>query len=157
MVKSINQNEIIMNLKNKSIVNENYSGIKDIVVWTGGVRFNGFGQSQLFKTLNQITPIKSRGLDVEPDFSLKDNNMIYCIGDMVANQGPPTAQNAKNQGIWLAQYFNSGFDSNYLKTNPYQIKSKGKMVHLYDKVYFDSKYYSGFVPNFVAKITEWIM
>lgn len=156
MVKSINQNHITMCLEDKSIVNENYSRKTDIIVWTGGVRFNGFGRTQLFQTLNSITPIKPRGLDVEPDFSLKNNNMIYCLGDMVANAGPPTAQNAKNQGIWLARYFNSGFDANYIKSNQYEIKSKGKLVHLKDKIYLESDYYSGFVSNFIGKIINWI-
>jgi NADH dehydrogenase FAD-containing subunit len=156
MVKLINQNQITMGLGDKSIVDENYSQITDLIVWTGGVRFNGFGRTQLFQTLNSITPIKPRGLDVEPDFSLKQNNMMYCLGDMVGNKGPPTAQNAKNQGIWLAKYFNSGFDENYIKSNPYEIKSKGKMIHLKNKVYMEFESYSGFVPNFVAKITEWI-
>lgn len=127
----------------------------DIIVWTGGVRFKGFGRTRLFHTLNSITPIKPRGLDVEPDFSLKNKNTIYCLGDMVGNAGPPTAQNAKNQGIWLAGYFNSGFDADYIKSYPYEITSKGKMVHLNDKVYLESKYYSGFISNFVSKITEW--
>jgi NADH dehydrogenase FAD-containing subunit len=154
MVKSINQNKITMGLGDKSIVNENYSQITDIIVWTGGVRFNGFGRTQLFRTLNDITPIKPRGLDVEPDFSLKDNNSIYCLGDMVGNAGPPTAQNAKNQGIWLAKYFNSNFDSNYLMTNPYKVKSIGQMIHLDNNVYLESEYYSGFIPKFISKIAE---
>lgn len=157
MVRSINQNQITMGLEDKSIVSENYLKEKDIIIWTGGVRFNGFGRTQLFQTLNSITPIKPRGLEVEPDFSLKNNNIIYCLGDMVANTGPPSAQNAKNQGIWLAQYFNSNFDSNYLITNPYKVKSNGKTVHLKDKIYLESEYYSGFVPNFVDKIIEWFM
>ena len=155
MVKSINQNQIMLGLGDKSIINENYSKINDIIIWTGGVRFNGFGRTKLFETLNSITPIKPRGLDVEPDFSLKSNNMIYCLGDMVGNAGPPTAQNAKNQGIWLAGYFNSGFDVDYIKSNPYKVKSKGKMIHLKDKVYLESDYYSGFIPGFIANIVEW--
>jgi NADH dehydrogenase FAD-containing subunit len=183
MVKSINQNQITISLgdkstinenyrkvqdliiwtdgvrfngfgRTKSTINENYSRITDLIIWTGGVRFNGFGRTKLFESLNKITPIKPRGLDVGLDFSLKTNNMIYCLGDMVGNAGPPTAQNAKNQGIWLAGYFNSGFDNDYIKSNPYKVKSNGKMVHLKDKVYLESEYYSGFVSNLVAKIGE---
>lgn len=154
MVKLINQNQITISLGDKSTINENYRKVQDLIIWTGGVRFNGFGRTKLFESLNKITPIKPRGLDVEPDFSLKTNNMIYCLGDMVGNAGPPTAQNAKNQGIWLAGYFNSGFDADYLKSNPYKVKSNGKIVHLKDKVYLESEYYSGFVSNLVAKIGE---
>ncbi len=109
----------------------------------------------MYSTLNSIVPIKSRGLDVEPDFSLKDNNnSIYCLGDMVANVGPPTAQNAKNQAIWLAEYFNSDFDTEYVKSNPYKIKSNGKLIHLANGTYLESEYYSGFVPEIISKIIE---
>jgi len=113
MVKSINQNQITISLGDKSTINENYRKVQDLIIWTGGVRFNGFGRTKLFESLNKITPIKPRGLDVGLDFSLKTNNIIYCLGDMVGNAGPPTAQNAKNQGIWLAGYFNSGFDADF--------------------------------------------
>lgn len=99
MVKSINKNQITISLEDKSIINENYRKNLDLIIWTGGVRFNGFGRIKLLRTLNSITPIKPRGLDVEQDFSLKTNNIIYCLGDIVGNAGPPTAQNAKNQGI----------------------------------------------------------
>ena len=129
----------------------------DIVVWTGGVRFSGYGKSKLFKTLYQISPIKPRGIEVNENFSLgKQYDTIFCLGDMVANQGPPSAQNAKNQGIWLAQYFNSGFDINYTKSNPYKITSKGKLVHLGDKIWLESEFYSGYIVKFIDRIIEWI-
>lgn len=133
--------------------------ISDIIIWTGGVRFNGYRKTKLFESLNKISPIKPRGLDVEKDFSFGCNNKdnsIYCLGDMVANMGPPTAQNAKNQAIWLAKYFNSNFNSEYLELNPYQVKSKGKLVHLNEKVYLESEYYSGWIPKFVAKLIEYV-
>lgn len=146
----------------------------DIIIWTGGVRFNGYGKTKLFHKLNSLSSsstIKPRGLSVEPNFSLKaqaqitnitqekqekkeEQNSIYCLGDMVANMGPPTAQNAKNQAIWLARYFNSDFDSEYIKSNPYKIESKGKLIHLGSKAYLESKYYSGFVPSFIVKVIE---
>lgn len=157
MVKSINSNAIKMvNQSNKTFVSESYIPEKDMIVWTGGVRFNGFGKTKLYSTLNSITPVKPRGLEVEPDFSLKNNNSIYCLGDMVSNAGPPTAQNAKNQAIWLAGYFNSDFDTSYIKSNPYKIQSKGKLIHLTNGTYLESDYYSGFVPSFFSKIIEWI-
>jgi NADH dehydrogenase FAD-containing subunit len=122
---------------------------KDLIIWTGGVRFNGYGKTTLYETLNKITPIKPRGLDVNPDFTIGKETNIYCIGDMVANDGPPSAQNAKNQGICLAKYFNS--DGKYLN----KIASRGKLIHLNNKTYLESEYYSGFVPNIIVKLIEW--
>lgn len=158
MVKSISSNTISMETQpEKNIINKKYKSHKDMIIWTGGVRFNGFGKTQLFHTLNSIVPIpiKPRGLEVNPDFSLSNNNEIYCLGDMVGNQGPPTAQNAKNQAIWLAGYFNSNFNAEYIKSNPYQIKSKGKLIHLENETYLESKYYSGFIPSLIVKLIEW--
>lgn len=156
MVKSISSDAIDMEIQpEKNIISEKYVPEKEMIIWTGGVRFNGFGKTRLFHTLNSITPIRPRGLEVNPDFSFGKNNEIYCLGDMVGNQGPPTAQNAKNQAIWLAGYFNSCFDTKYIKSNPYQIKSKGKLIHLANGTYLESEYYSGFVPAFIVKLIEW--
>lgn len=134
----------------------NYKHTTDIIIWTGGVRFCGYGKTKLYSSLNQISQIKPRGIDVESNFSLKNQqNSIYCLGDMVGNMGPPSAQNAKNQGIWLAKYFNSGFDNDYLKSNPYEIKSNGKEIHLANHTYFESKYFCGFIPKFFHKIIDY--
>ena len=126
----------------------------DIVIWTGGVRFCGYGQTRLFKTLNQIVPIKPRGLDVSEDFTIDPDKQIYCIGDMVANKGPSSAQNAKNQAKWLAGYFNFDFDSSYLKSNPYKVESKGKLVHLDKTIILESDYYVGNIPKSIDKLIE---
>lgn len=66
----------------------------------------------------------------------------------------PTAQNAKNQAEWLAGYFNSNFDKKYIKSNPYKVKSKGKLIHLPNELYLESEYYTGNVPYFIIKIME---
>lgn len=142
------------NLKSYSLNTNPKYPESDIIIWTGGVRFKGFGRTQLFHTLNSITHIKPRGLEVEQNFSLENQSSIYCLGDMVSNQGPPTAQNAKNQALWLAEYFNSGFDTEYIKTNPYKVKSKGKLIHLANGTYLESDYYSGFIPSFIVGMIE---
>lgn len=154
MVKLIDKNNIMMMLDSKQL-KQHYCDQMDLIVWTGGVRFNGFGKTTLFNSLNKLSPIKPRGIEVNKDFTIKNKKDIYCLGDMVGNMGPPTAQNAKNQAIWLANYFNSGFDNSYVKTNPYEIKSKGKIIHLGDKVYLESEYYTGYVPKIFLKFMVW--
>jgi NADH dehydrogenase FAD-containing subunit len=170
LVKSIVLNEdksIKLNYYNKTnnknesfFLNTNPKYESDIIIWTGGVRFNGYERTKLFSTLNKLVSIKikPRGIDVKENFSLnlqlEGPDTIYCLGDMVSNAGPPTAQNAKNQGIWLAKYFNSDFNSEFAKSNPYAVSSDGKLVHLSDKVYLESEYYSGFIFKFVDKIIE---
>ena len=157
MVKSIDSNIINIEIQsNKKIIGEKYNSNKEMIIWTGGVRFNGFEKTQLYRTLNSIKPIKPRGLEVEQNFSFGTgtNDTIYCLGDMVGNMGPPTAQNAKNQAIWLAEYFNSGMDDEYIKSNPYKIKSNGKLIHLANGTYLESKYYSGFIHELVVQLIE---
>lgn len=154
MVKSIDSKKITIE-HNKLLIDNNYDKFNDIIIWTGGIRFNGYNKTKLYHSLNKITQIKPRGIEVKENFLLDDNtNSIYCIGDMVSNAGPPTAQNAKNQGIWLAKYFNSGCDDNFIKSNPYEIKSNGKIIHLDKKIYLESKFYSGFIFNFIGKIID---
>lgn len=171
-VKFIGNNHIRINkTKSNELIDLSFDNKKDLIIWSGGVRINGYGQkTKLFNKLNSIiqniecdktisiktTSIKPRGLDVEEDFKIKSDLDIYCIGDMVANKGPSSAQNARVQGEWLANYFNSGFDKEFLRTNKYEIKSRGKLVHLINDIYLESEYYSGFIPKFIDKIIEWI-
>lgn len=157
MVKSINNNIIkILKTKTNSIEELKFDNKNDIIIWSCGVRFNGYGKSKLYQTLNKITPIKPRGIEVQNNFSIGENLNIYCIGDMVANKGPSSAQNAKIQGEWLAKYFNSKFDDNFLQNNQFESISKGKLVHLSKNIYMESEYYSGYVPKFIDKIIELI-
>ena len=59
--------------------------------------------------------------------SLLKNQEISCsavsLGDSVKGW-PPTAQNAQQQGIWLAQHFNTN------STIPYQYQERGRILDL---------------------------
>lgn len=145
LVKMVNSNNILTN--NKMI---NY----DIAIWTGGVQFNGFGQSKLYNSLKDNCIISSRGINVNKDFSIGKFNNIFGLGDVTANCGPPTAQNAKNQAKWLSKYFNNNFD--YEKTGKYEVEELGKLIHTDDSVYIESKYYSGYLCKYVNTIIDLI-
>ena len=56
-------------------------------------------------------------------FLMADKN-IYAIGDVVAGYGPPTAQNAKQQGAFLAHHFNNNFEGK----SPYKYNEKGRVI-----------------------------
>ena len=132
-VKKINKNSIITN---------NLDIPFDVVIWTGGVKFNGYEKTKLYYTLKSISNISMRGIIVNDNFSIGNNNDIYCIGDMVANKGPPTAQNAKIQAEWLANYLNNEYNEEFV------VKEKGKILHLVNKLYVESKIYNGFLPKY---------
>lgn len=148
----LKDNQINLNLKNfvKKIDSQKiYTNEKefnyDLVIWTGGIKFSGFKKTILFNSLYKIKEIKPRGINVNDDFSINNNKNIFCLGDIVANKGPPTAQNAKYQAIWLADYFNNNFDSDWLKKNEFKEKELGKILHLNDKLYIESNFYSGYL------------
>ncbi len=128
--------------------NSNYK--YDTCVWVGGVKFNGYKQTKLFNKLESISKVSPRGIEVKENFSIYPN--IYCIGDIVSNKGPPTAQNAKYQAKWLAQYFNNNFKFD----NEYKTKELGKIIHLDDKLYLESKYYNGFLCKYLTSVVDQI-
>ena len=155
-VSKITNNKIYTEtkIKAKTITNEfNY----DLVIWTGGIKFNGYQRTFLFNTLNKINKITPRGINVDNDFSINKNKNIYCLGDIVANKGPPTAQNAKYQAIWLANYFNKDFNEELIKEIRYKDKSKGKLLHLDDKIYLESKFYNGYIPKYIHSIIDYFI
>ena len=79
---------------------------------------------------------------------------MFCIGDIVSNAGPPTAQNAANQAKWLAKYFLNSFDKN--KMDAYKTKELGKILHINGKLFIESKYYTGYIPNFLEPIIDYV-
>jgi NADPH-dependent 2,4-dienoyl-CoA reductase/sulfur reductase-like enzyme len=60
----------------------------------------------------------------KPDKTLKVSDSVFAIGDCIQGHGPPTAQNAKQQGSYLANHFNS----NFLEQTPYMFKEKGRII-----------------------------
>lgn len=61
----------------------------------------------------------------------KDN--VFIIGDNSRN-GPPTAQKAKQEGEWLAKYFNNSLDDKYKN---FEFKGKGKIIHTDDGMFIE--------------------
>ncbi len=149
-------------IKSNPVISVEPNGIKtksqfvpfDIAVWTGGVRFNGYQKTHLYRSLNSIGKVTPRGIEVQNDFSIEKYPNVFCIGDIVANRGPPTAQNASNQAKWLAQYFSNSFDKT--KINPYKISELGKILHINGQLYLESKYYTGYLPNFLEPIIDFM-
>lgn len=148
---NIKLNESVKEINNLTISTSNGENYEyDLAIWVGGVKFNGYKKTKLYEKLKELSIIVPRGISVRDDFSIGES--IYCIGDIVSNKGPPTAQNAKFQARWLAEYFNS----NKKTDNKYEVKELGKIIHLDDKLYLESKIYKGFLCKCVEKIVEYI-
>jgi NADH dehydrogenase FAD-containing subunit len=106
----------------------------ELLVWTCGVRPVSFVRS--------IGGSGGRALTVDDHLCFSASN-IYAIGDSIAGRGPPTAQNARQQGSYLAQHFNAGFKTK----EPYRYQELGRCLDLTEGLLIEVLGCSFFIPN----------
>ena len=121
-------------LKNETVPTQNAS-----VIWTCGIQPAAF-----VRTLTGGAP-----LTVDPFLYYKKD--IYALGDSVKGY-PPTAQNARQQGIWLANHFNSGF-----KTDPYQYHERGRILDLTYTIFVEIQGIVWQIPYFLTPVVRWAL
>uniref|UniRef100_A0A6C0KYE0 NADH:ubiquinone reductase (non-electrogenic) n=1 Tax=viral metagenome TaxID=1070528 RepID=A0A6C0KYE0_9ZZZZ len=85
-------------------------------IWTCGIRPTQF----------------TRQLNLQPDSKLQVRPNVYALGDCIRGHGPPTAQNAKQQGQYLATLFNKDF-----KYDDYKFVEKGRVIDVTDRLIVD--------------------
>jgi len=112
---------------------------RDLVVWTCGVRPVEFART-----------LEPRGLLVDDQLHYASD--IFVLGDACKNKGPPTAQNANQQGYYLAELFNSRFT----KKEPYTFKEIGRCLDLGDGLLFEVYGLLFFVPHLNWRELAWI-
>lgn len=95
-----------------------------ILIWTCGVKPTEF--------VRELTP---SGRQLQTDDNLMFKPRIYALGDIVAARGPPTAQNAKQQGTYLANHFNNDFKS----SNAYKYDEKGRVLDTTESILVEYK------------------
>jgi NADH dehydrogenase FAD-containing subunit len=125
-----------------TVINTNNNSIPyDLAIWTCGIKPNSF----IKKLTNEKFVV---------DKHLKFSNNIYAIGDIVASKelGPPTGQNAKNQGKYLANYFNNNFHG-----NEYNYEEKGKLIHSKENIILETKYGVFRLPNFTNFMFDYMI
>ena len=128
----------VMEIEKNMIKAKKYNVNFNTAIWTGGIKPNSL--------LQKITKDK---FIVNKHFNYNKSN-IYALGDIVA-MGPPTAQNAKQQGYYLANYFN-----NDLQGEPYEYKENGKIIHSKDWIIIETNGYGTWrVPHFVQPIIDY--
>lgn len=104
----------------------------DLLVWTCGVK---------------PTPLS---LPYKPNQHLSVSPRIYVIGD-ASCQGPPTAQNAKQQGQYLARVFNS----NFTDPPPYKYKELGKVLDTTDGYLVEVMGVVVYIPYFLRPLVDY--
>ena len=117
----------------------------DLTIWTSGVKPN-----PLVKTLVGV----GGRFTTNSNFLVNGYKNIYAIGDLVASYelGPPTAQNARAQGNYLAEYFNGGFS---VETSGYKYNNVGKIIHGVDKIYIEYGMNCYTLPKSLGFIVDW--
>ena len=108
-------------------------GSGELLVWTCGVRPVSFVRS--------LGGTGGRALTVDDHLLFAPG--IYAIGDSIAGRGPPTAQNARQQGSYLAQHFNAGFKSK----EPYRYRELGRCLDLTEGLLIEVLGCSFFIPS----------
>lgn len=157
VLQELNKNNI--SLMKKCVINEVKPGIicftkesilpqylYDIAIWNCGVKPNSI-ISQLIEP--SCSP---RYLPVDGKLHFKDN--IYGIGDIIASKkhGPPTAQNARQQGRYLAHLFNNNFmDDDYI------YKEKGKIIHTCDNILIEFGKRTVKIPRYFEPVVDFIV
>jgi len=139
-VTKVEPNMIYSNekIRNETIERHHYY---DVAIWNCGIKSNSI--------IKQLTD--QRSVPVNENFMFKDN--VYVVGDLVASKeiGPPTAQNAKQQGEYLANHFNNDF-----KSKPYKFIEKGRLIHTKDSIIVDSQLGVFSMPKIMEPIFDYL-
>jgi NADH dehydrogenase FAD-containing subunit len=123
-ISELNSNSNIKYAISTSIDGEQVIFYENNIIWTGGIK------------PHELKP------DITPD--------VFIIGDNSALE-PRTAQKAKQEGKWLAKYFNNGFDDAYAN---FKFKSSGKIIHTNDGFYIEI---CDKCTIFLPKYFDWII
>ncbi len=153
IIKELKNNNINLLLNSKIskvnfdhvLYNDNKSYF-NLALWTCGIKSNDFIKQLTNKPFLEI----DKNLRVINNINDIKNN-IYAMGDIIASKdNPPTAQNAKQQGKYLAKYFNNNF-----KGEPFKYNEICKIIHTNNKIIIDSKYGVFTLPICFDFIIEW--
>jgi NADH dehydrogenase FAD-containing subunit len=134
---SVSLNTMIKSVDNNTLTTSLGKIKRDkISIWTCGIRPTIFVREMTF------------GKAFVSDGNLMVYPNIYALGDVVSGRGPPTAQNAKQQGQYLARYFNNNFTSN----EDYKYVEKGRVIDIGDGIIIEYKNYIIKLPSIFRNI-----
>lgn len=129
-IQEIRETEIV--LKGRAIPYSSHQSL----IWTCGIKPEPFVRGLS----------GGGGLIVDDNLRYKKN--IHAIGDAIKGRGPPTAQNAVQQGTYLAHQFNNGF-----KGPGYTYQEKGRVVDLSHAIFVEVFGTVWYVPYL---LTDWV-
>ena len=138
-------NSFVKNIEPSTIYFKDNKVEYDLAIWCGGVKI-----SPLSQLINKKLNLESRrGILVNPYLQFQKN--AFAIGDCADAGVFPTAQNATQQGRYLAQRFNNKFRDD----QKYHYQDKGKLCYIGEKnSIFENKFISlhGKVGYFIGRM-----
>ena len=135
-IKLLLNNHVSLIDKNIITTNKN-TYYYDLAIWTCGIKPNPL--------IQKVT--KDRLLMVDNNLRFKNN--LFGIGDIVGGMGPSTAQNATQQGKYLAGYFNNNFEG-----AGYVYNERGKIIHAKDNMIIETQLGSSKVSNMLENLID---
>ena len=117
----------------------------DIAIWCGGIKISPLSVN----INNKLGLISNRGIPVNKFLEINKNS--FAIGDCADSGFPPSAQNAYQQGNYLAKRFNNDFNDNI----EYDFFDKGKLCYIgnYNSIYENNLFsISGKIGHILGKI-----
>jgi NADH dehydrogenase FAD-containing subunit len=121
---SLELNTMVRAIKEDKIQTSSGDFERGLTVWTSGIKAN-----PLIRFLTD-----ERLLTTDKHLRVSGYHNIYALGDIIGGRGPPTAQNARAQGHYLASHFNRGFQ---IYDDEYKYIESGKVIHGANSVYLD--------------------
>jgi NADH:ubiquinone reductase (non-electrogenic) len=109
----------------------------DLAIWNAGVKP---------KAIPGLPP------SLSVDEHLRLNDYTFAIGD-ISQKGSPTAQNAKQQGIYLAEAFNSNSGRSF----KFEFEEKIKVLHTKDALILDFGQKAFRFPKYFARIYDFFI
>jgi len=88
----------------------------------------------------------------KPDEFLSVKSAIFAIGDCATGRGPPTAQNAEQQGLYLAKRFNSDFQG-----QPYKFTEFARVLDVGDGLLIEKNGYVVKIPDFLKSFVYFVI
>jgi NADH dehydrogenase FAD-containing subunit len=125
----------VMKITENEIITQNEKIKYDLAFWCGGIKPNELTN----KILQRLSINKVAGIPVNDYLQIKNGNTFipntYAIGDCSFGFGPPVAQKAVQQGIYLAQQLNTNGDTSGKSkstSTPFVYNYKGQITYIGD-------------------------
>ena len=114
-----------------------------LTVWVAGVK-----PTPLVYALTDNKPLLT-----DDRLQLTQQPQIYAMGDAVAGRGPPTAQNAKQQGKFLADHFNRDFQTK----DSYKFQEQGRVLDMSDHLLVEYRGLMFSLPPQFRRLIYWVV